>query len=152
MKMSNDEVKQLRVIGNLHDIGKIAIDEGVLNKPGKLTPEEWTHIRRHPETGYRILSASPDYVEIAEDILCHHERWDGKGYPKGLSGNKIPIHSRIIALADAYDAMTENRPYRNTLTPDEALREILDNAGTQFDPDLAVEFANMIKENFGIES
>jgi len=148
LKMSKDEIKQLKVIGNLHDIGKIAIDETVLNKPGKLTPEEWVLIRRHPEIGYRILAASTDYAEMAEDILCHHERWDGYGYPKGLKGEEIPLRARIIALADAFDAMTEARTYRSPLSQNEAIEEIKRNAGTQFDPYLAKEFINMITSNF----
>lgn len=148
LKMSRDDIKQLKVIGNLHDIGKIAIDETVLNKPGKLSPEEWTLIRRHPEIGYRILAASTDYAEMAEDILCHHERWDGFGYPKGLKGEEIPLRARIIALADAFDAMTEARTYRSPLSQNEAIEEIKRNAGTQFDPQLSVEFINMITSNF----
>jgi len=148
LKMSMDDIKQLKVMGNLHDIGKIAIDESVLNKPGKLTPEEWVLIRRHPEIGYRILAASTDYAEMAEDILCHHERWDGFGYPKGIKGEEIPLRSRIIALADAFDAMTEERTYRAPLSQNEAIEEIRKNAGTQFDPYLAMEFIKMITSNF----
>ena len=144
LNMSQDDIKQLKVIGNLHDIGKIAIDESVLNKSGKLTPEEWQIIKRHPEIGYRILAASTDYAEMAEDILCHHERWDGTGYPKGLKGEAIPLRARIIALADAFDAMTEERPYRAPLSQQDALEEIRRNAGTQFDPFLSLEFINMI--------
>jgi len=146
--MGIDDIKQLRVMGNLHDIGKIAIDETILNKPGKLTADEWEQIKRHPEIGYRILSASTDYAEMAEDILSHHERWDGTGYPQGLKTIKIPKRSRIVALADAFDAMTEQRTYRNTLTQAEALNEIRTHAGTQFDPDLAIEFIDMINKNF----
>jgi len=148
LKMSMDDIKQLKVMGNLHDIGKIAIDESVLNKTGKLTPEEWVLIRRHPEIGYRILAASTDYAEMAEDILCHHERWDGFGYPKGIKGEEIPLRSRIIALADAFDAMTEERTYRAPLSQKEAIEEIRRNAGTQFDPHLAMEFIAMITSNF----
>lgn len=148
LKMSSDDIKQLKVIGNLHDIGKIAIDESVLNKPGKLDPDEWALIRRHPEIGYRILAASTDYAEMAEDILYHHERWDGFGYPKGLKGEEIPLRARIIALADAFDAMTEARTYRSPLSQNEAIEEIRKNAGTQFDPNLSVEFITMITSNF----
>lgn len=148
LNMSPNDIKQLKVIGNLHDIGKIAIDETVLNKPGKLSPEEWLLIKRHPEIGYRILSASTDYAEMAEDILCHHERWDGLGYPKGLKGEEIPYRSRIIALADAFDAMTEERTYRAPMSQNEAIAEIRKYAGTQFDPILALEFIEMITSNF----
>jgi diguanylate cyclase (GGDEF)-like protein len=145
LKMGVDAIKQLRVIGNLHDIGKIAIDETILNKPGKLSKEEWIQIKRHPEIGYRILAASTDYAEMAEDILCHHERWDGTGYPKGIKGETIPLRARIIALADAYDAMTEKRTYRPSLSKEEAIQEIEKYAGTQFDPTLSLLFIEMIK-------
>lgn len=148
LNLPPNDIKQLKVIGNLHDIGKIAIDESVLNKPGKLTQEEWMLIRRHPETGYRILAASTDYAEMAEDILCHHERWDGLGYPKGIKGEEIPFRSRIIALADAFDAMTEERTYRSPMSQNEAVDEIRKHAGTQFDPVLALEFIEMINSNF----
>lgn len=148
LKMSQNDIKQLKVIGNLHDIGKIAIDETVLNKPGQLTMDEWLLIKRHPEIGYRILSASTDYAEMAEDILCHHEKWDGSGYPKGLKGESIPLRARIIALADAFDAMTEERPYRRPMSQQDAIEEIKKNAGTQFDPYLAFEFVKMITSNF----
>lgn len=148
LKMSQNDIKQLKVIGNLHDIGKIAIDETVLNKPGQLTMDEWLLIKRHPEIGYRILSASTDYAEMAEDILCHHEKWDGSGYPKGLKGESIPLRARIIALADAFDAMTEERPYRRPMSQQDAIEEIKKHAGTQFDPNLAFEFVKMITSNF----
>lgn len=138
--MRKDELVLLKSIGNLHDIGKIAIDEAILNKPGKLTIEEWTEIKRHPEIGYRILSSSSEYAEFAEDILSHHERWDGKGYPQGLKGKEIPYRARIIAIADAYDAMTSSRPYRQGLSHEFAMEEIAKNAGTQFDPIIAKKF------------
>ena len=97
-------------------------------------------MKRHPEIGYRILATSPEYAEIADDILAHHERWDGTGYPKGLKGEEIPWNSRVIAVVDAFDAMTTNRPYRKALTVDEAIVEVINNAGTQFDPDIAKRF------------
>ena len=94
------KIEELRSVGLLHDIGKIALDENILNKPGKLTDEEWKEIKRHPEIGYRILSTVNDMSEMAEYVLAHHERWDGKGYPRGLKGEEIPFASRIIAIAD----------------------------------------------------
>lgn len=148
MNLSKDELNLLKVIGNLHDIGKIAIDEAVLNKPGKLTPGEWELVRRHPEIGFRILASSGEYVDISEDILAHHEHWDGSGYPKGLVGEEIPWRARIIAVADAFDAMTAPRPYRSTVSPEEAVREILRCAGTQFDPEIARVFAKAM--NMGL--
>ncbi len=144
--MREDELNLLTLIGNLHDIGKIAIDERILNKPGKLTDEEWTQIRRHPEIGYRIISSSPEYSEISEDILSHHERWDGKGYPQGLSGKDIPYRARIIAIADAYDAMTSERTYRKTFTEKEAIEEIKRCSGTQFDPIIAMKFVDSLEQ------
>lgn len=146
-QLSKDEINMLRLIGDLHDIGKIAIDESILNKPGRLDPFEWEAVRHHPEIGYRILSSSSEYAEMAEDILAHHEHWDGSGYPKGLVGDKIPFRARIIAVADAFDAMTAPRTYRNVLSFEEALEEISRCAGTQFDPEIADKFvAEMKKE------
>lgn len=141
------EINLLRLISQLHDIGKVTIDEAILNKPGKLTDEEWSIIKRHPEIGYRIISTSPEYQEIAYDILSHHERYDGKGYPQGLKGDEIPLRARIVAIADAYDAMTSNRPYRKALTKDEAIHEIMKNSGTQFDPALVEIFLDVLHDH-----
>lgn len=138
--MRKDELNLLRLIGNLHDIGKIAIDEQILNKPDPLTDLEWQEIKKHPETGYRILAATVEYIEIAEDILAHHERIDGSGYPKGLKGNKIPLRARIIAIADAYEAMTSERPYAKQMTTTEAAKELKRCTGTQFDQKLVQKF------------
>ena len=137
MGLSEIEVSRLKVVGLLHDIGKIAIEEGILNKPGKLTEQEKSEINRHPDIGYRILSSSFRMLDLADCILAHHERWDGAGYPKGLKGDAIPMVARIIALADTYDAMTSERSYRNALSEEEALAEIQRNIGTQFDPEIA---------------
>ena len=141
--MKSDEIALLKAISNLHDIGKIAIDDSILNKKGPLDEKEWEQIKKHPEIGYRILSSSPEYADIAQDILSHHERYDGKGYPRGLSGGDIPIRARIITIADSYDAMISERPYRRPLTHQEALEEIRKNAGTQFDPALAELFIKL---------
>jgi len=145
--MRKDEVELLKVIGNLHDIGKIAIDEQILNKPGKLSEEEWITLKRHSEIGYRIISSSADYAEISEDILSHHERWDGKGYPQGLAEEEIPFRARIIAIADAFDAMTSERPYRAKMSIGEAIAEIKRCSGTQFDPDIAGKFIEYLEAN-----
>lgn len=144
LKMSRHEINLLEAIAFLHDIGKIAIDEAILNKPGKLNDEEWEIIKTHPEIGYRIISHAPEYAEIAEDILSHHERYDGTGYPRGLKGDEIPIRARIIAIADAYDAMISNRPYRKALTKEEAIEEIKKCSGTQFDPKLVEIFLKIV--------
>jgi diguanylate cyclase (GGDEF)-like protein/PAS domain S-box-containing protein len=133
-------LNEIELVSTLHDIGKISLDENILNKPGPLGDEEWREIRKHPEVGFRIANAILELRHLSEYILCHHERWDGKGYPQGLSGEDIPLISRIVAITDAFDAMTQDRPYRSALSEDEAAAEIKKNAGTQFDPNLAEIF------------
>ena len=128
----------------LHDIGKIALDENLLNKPGKLTEDEWKEIKRHPEIGYRILSTVNDMADMANCILHHHERWDGQGYPKGLKEEEIPLVSRIITIADAYDAMTSERSYRSALPNEVAIGELQKNTGVQFDPKLVGIFIEKV--------
>jgi diguanylate cyclase (GGDEF)-like protein/PAS domain S-box-containing protein len=142
--LSDDETRELRVAGELHDIGKIAIDSIILNKTEKLTDEEWKEIKAHPETGYRLLGSSLEYHSIAGCVLEHHERWDGRGYPAGLAGESIEWKARVIALADAYDAMTSERPYRKAMTDAEAVAEIKDMAGKQFDPDIVKTFIKKV--------
>ena len=142
--LSEIEVSKLKLVGLLHDIGKIAIEESILNKPGKLTEQEYDEMRRHPDIGYRILSSSNEMLGLADCILAHHERWDGTGYPKGLKGDVIPKVARIIALADSYDAMTRERTYRKTVSEEEAISEIRKNAGTQFDPEIARIFVEKV--------
>lgn len=140
----DEKLKELESVGLLHDIGKIAINENILEKPGKLNSEEWEEVKKHPEIGYRILSTVNEMAQIAEYVLYHHERYDGSGYPKGLVGEEIPLVSRIISIADAYDAMAMDRPYRAALSNEEIVREFVDNAGTQFDPYLARVFVENI--------
>jgi diguanylate cyclase (GGDEF)-like protein/PAS domain S-box-containing protein len=142
--MRRDDVNLLRMMGQIHDIGKIAVDDRILNKIEPLSDEEWSDIKRHPEIGYRILSSSAEYAQIAGDILAHHERWDGLGYPKGISGDQIPLRARIIAIAEAYDAMMSYRPYREALSRDEAVREICKMSGSQFDPVIAATFVEKV--------
>ena len=142
--LPEDEIKELKIVGLLHDIGKIAIEENVLNKQGKLTEEEWEEIKRHPEIGYRILSTVNDMSEMAEYVLAHHERWDGMGYPKGLKGEEISLQSRIIAIADSYDAMITERSYHNALSEEVAIEELKINAGLQFDPELIRVFIEKV--------
>jgi diguanylate cyclase (GGDEF)-like protein/putative nucleotidyltransferase with HDIG domain len=144
MNLSDIDLKKLKVAGLLHDIGKIAIGEGILNKPGKLTQLEWNEIERHPAIGYRILSTSHEMLELAEFILAHHEKWDGTGYPRGLKGETIPKIARIIAIADSYDAMTSERAYRSALSEDIVLEEIRKNAAIQFDPKIAKVFVERV--------
>lgn len=135
--LSPKELDDLSLLSYLHDIGKVAIDVTILQKAGPLTFKEWNELMRHPEIGYRIAQTTPELTAIADLILTHHERWDGKGYPQGLKGDETPLAARIIAVADAFDAMTNERAYRRTLSIEEALRELEDNAGTQFDPKIA---------------
>lgn len=140
LSMSRQELNELKTLGLMHDIGKIAVQEKNLNKPSALTMEEFEDIKKHPEAGYRILSTSNDMADLAEYVLAHHERWDGKGYPRGLKGEEIPRMSRIISIAEAYDAMTNKSPYRRPLPHRKAYLEIRKNSGSQFDPELAKLF------------
>ena len=137
-------MEALKTFGLMHDIGKIAIYEHLLNKSGTLSEDEWLEMKRHPEIGYRILSAVNDMSEIADLTLAHHENWDGSGYPKGLKGHQIPLESRMIQLADAYDAMTCDRPYRKALNPEVAVGEIVRSSGRQFDPELSRIFVEEV--------
>jgi diguanylate cyclase (GGDEF)-like protein/PAS domain S-box-containing protein len=138
---------RVELAGRLHDIGKINISEEILDKPGKLTDREWKSIKKHPESGFKILSSVPEYLDIANIVLTHHERYDGKGYPRGISGHNIPLEARIICVADAYDAMIEERPYRLSLTEDQAIKELIDNKGTQFDPEVVDKFITITSNN-----
>jgi diguanylate cyclase (GGDEF)-like protein/PAS domain S-box-containing protein len=142
--LTNQQFDELELFSALHDIGKIGIDDGILNKPGKLTDFEWVTMKKHSEVGYRIAMASPELMPVAYFILTHHERFDGKGYPQGLSGESIPLLSRILAVTDAYDAMTEDRPYRKGMLKQDAINEIIKNAGTQFDPAITKIFVEIV--------
>ncbi len=137
--LTSSEMDNLKLLAALHDIGKIAIPNSILDKPGKLSPEEWETIKNHPEIGYRIVIGSPELAPIAEAVLHHHEWWDGSGYPLGLKGEAIPLISRILAIADAYDVMVNGRPYKKAMNREEALAEIKRCAGTQFDPNLVAK-------------
>ena len=143
LKLPSAQIDKVRTAGLMHDIGKIIVPDEVLDNPGSLTEVEQANIRKHPEIGYRILNCSPEMAELSQAILQHHERWDGTGYPNGISGKDIDICARIIAIADAYDAMTSSRPYRDALSAETAMSEILENADKQFDPELADIFVKM---------
>lgn len=142
--LNEADMDALELMATLHDIGKIGISNHILSKASSLDDLEWTEIRKHPEIGYRIALTIPELQGIAGYILCHHERWDGKGYPQGLFGQEIPYISRLISVIDAYDAMTEDRSYRKARTKEEASKEILLHAGTQFDPDIAKVFVENV--------
>ena len=127
-----------------HDIGKIAIQDHILNKPGPLTGQEWSEVVQHPEIGYWILNTSLGMSDIAEYVLYHHERYDGSGYPKGLKQEEIPLLSRILSVVDSYDAMTNQRTYKETLDTDSAVNELIINKGKQFDPKIVDVFIEKV--------
>ena len=143
MNFDLDDINQIRTVGLLHDIGKIGIDERILNKPQRLNDDERKEIERHSGIGYQILSSVNDFSEIADYVLEHHEKWDGKGYPKGLKVEEISLQARIIAVADSYDAMTSERSYRIALSKEEAINEIKRCSGTQFDPGIVKVFVEI---------
>ena len=140
VELSDAEVEQIYMAGLLHDVGKIGVPESVLQKTGRLTPEEFEQMKKHPEAGARILADVKQLKSIIPGVLHHHERYDGRGYPSGLAADAIPLMGRIICLADCFDAMTSNRTYRKALPLEVALTEIRRCAGTQFDPRLAEAF------------
>lgn len=138
------ESKEVYLAGRLHDLGKVGVRETVLGKPGPLTDEELEHIKEHPIKGQQILSQLDWLQSVALAVRHHHERFDGQGYPDGLKGEQIPTASRILALADSYDAMTSDRPYRPARSAEEAAGEIARNAGTQFDPEWTQVFLELL--------
>lgn len=145
MKLPANEISLLNNAALLHDIGKIGIPESILNKVGPLTDEEYDIIKTHPEVGYNILRPVTAFGSFIKAVRYHHERYDGKGYPAGLSGKEIPFHARILAVADCFDAMTSNRVYRNSPGIDYAISEIKKNSGTQFDPEISEVFLSVLK-------
>lgn len=146
MGLSEWEVRNVKYAGALHDIGKIGIPRGILNKPGKLTEEEFTEVKNHPELGESIIEPVEFLQEPRKLILHHHERFDGSGYPSGLKGEEIPLGSRILAVADSFEAMMSDRPYRKKLGLDKAIRELEGGSGSQFDPKVVEAFIEVLKE------
>jgi diguanylate cyclase (GGDEF)-like protein len=146
MKLAPEEIERIRIASLLHDLGKIAIPEEILDKPSSLTDEEWQTIGQHPRIGQVVLEQASSLREAIPVVLHHHERYNGGGYPHGLRGNEIPIGARIVAVADAYHAMIHDRPYSTAVAHEEALRELRENAGTQFDPAIVEVFCSVYAE------
>jgi HD-GYP domain-containing protein (c-di-GMP phosphodiesterase class II) len=147
-RMGLDERRQAEVeqVALLHDIGKIAVPDQILRKPGSLTEAEWEVMRTHSTQGEELIRNTPGLEHLGPAIRAEHERWDGHGYPDGLSGERIPVASRITFVCDAYHAMTSDRPYRAALSPDAALREIREGTGTQFCPSSAAAFIFVLED------
>ena len=146
--LSENQMSDLTLLVHLHDIGNAGVPDHILFKQGPLTEVEWQIICQHPEKGYRIVKASIDLAEIGDLILKHHERWDGEGYPLGLEGEEILIECRVLSIIDAYDAMTSDRPYRKARSAAKALEEIRKCSGTQFDPELAEVFLEIMSSDW----
>ncbi len=143
--LSGDEVEKIAVGSAFHDIGKIGVPEEVLNNNGPLSDGQFAKIKQHPEIGYKILEDMPAFKgSVAKIVRHHHESWDGSGYPHNLSGDKIPLGARIVAVVDSYHAMTSNRPYRKGMPTEKALGLLKDGAGIQWDPTLIKEFSKII--------
>jgi response regulator RpfG family c-di-GMP phosphodiesterase len=145
IELSSTELERLRLAALLEDIGYIGLKEGILTKPNRLTPEEYEHVKTHPDIATRILEPIDDLKSLIPIIRHHHERYDGKGYPDAISGDEIPLASRILALADVHDALVSPRPYRDAFRPEMALAIIEGNAGSQFDPELTASFIEMMR-------
>ncbi|WP_319371552.1 diguanylate cyclase domain-containing protein [uncultured Ilyobacter sp.] len=144
--LPKSKIEELVVLAALHDIGKVAISDEILSKPGKLTSEEMEQVKKHCEIGYRIAKSCPEISHVAEGILSHHERWDGNGYPHKLKGEKIPYESRIISIIDSYDVMISDRPYKNRMNQEDAIKELKRCAGAQFDAYLVDKFIFLLNQ------
>jgi len=145
VKLTSSQLDDLLLLASLHDIGKVAIPEKILMKKGKLTEKEREIIKRHPVVGFNIAIASTQIAHIAKSILACHENWDGSGYPNGLKGESIPINSRIVFIADAYEVMTSGRIYKEPVGKNDAIDELKRCSGTQFDPKIVKEFVEILK-------
>lgn len=152
MALSEETLRQIRMGSLLHDVGKIGVPDEILRKPGRLTPEEYEVLQRHPWIGALIVSAVPGMEGIADAVGSHHERWDGQGYPRQLRGHEIPLVGRIVAIGDAFSAMTTDRAYRRALTWETAMQEIRANKGTQFDPALVDVFLRVAQRRMDLEA
>jgi HD-GYP domain-containing protein (c-di-GMP phosphodiesterase class II) len=146
LRAGAERVDAIRAGGPVHDIGKLGVAAEILRKPGALAPNELAEIRTHPVRGARMLERAAAFQRGLACVLHHHERWDGTGYPDGLAGDEIPIEARILAVADAYDAMTSDRPYRAALRHEEAVAEVERCSGSQFDPRVARAFCREVSD------
>ena len=146
LEMSAEEIEQVRTAGELHDVGKMAIPDAILGKPGTLDEAEWEFVRRHSVVGERIVAAAPALLPVSKLVRSVHERWSGGGYPDDLSGGEIPLGARVLAVCDAYHAMTSDRPYRRAMPVEAALLELRRCASSQFDPDVVKAFCRLIED------
>ncbi len=146
VSVPESKMSDLRLLAQFHDIGKVGIPDKILFKPGRLTTKEFNEMKRHCEIGYRIAMSAPDLAPIGEWILKHHEWWNGSGYPLKLKGEEIPLECRILAIADAYDAMTSDRPYRKALPHEVAMAELRKFSGIQFVPELVNKFIVVLSQ------
>src|SRR6056297_956435 len=147
MNLERNFLNELILLSYLHDIGKISIPDAILTKPGKLEVKEWNIMKTHTKMGSDLIKKIPDLESISQGILCHHENWDGSGYPQGLSGKEIPLVSRIIRIVDSYDAMTTTRTYNIVKSKNEAVEEIKKSSGTMYDPEIVEVFLEVSKED-----
>jgi HD-GYP domain-containing protein (c-di-GMP phosphodiesterase class II) len=146
LKLNEYDIELLANLANLHDLGKIQVDLSVLNKPGNFNRKDWDEMRKHPRVGYNIVKEITFLKSEANAILHHHERVDGKGYPCGIKDDELSLFARILMVADSYDAMTTDRPYRKALTDKQAISELKKNSGTQFDKKIAETMIEILKE------
>ncbi|NPV80275.1 MAG: HD-GYP domain-containing protein [Firmicutes bacterium] len=146
MGLPIDDQKAIYLAGLLHDVGKIGVPRSSLSKPSKLTDEELKEVHKHPILSYELISEIPGFKGIAEIVLYHHERYDGHGYPHGIKGEKIPLGSRILCVADSFDAMVSERVYRHAIPVPEAISELEQCAGTQFDPEVVLAFCSYLRK------
>jgi len=144
MQLPYEQIERLVMAGRVHDLGKIGINDRILQKPNKLTDSEYKDMKTHPEIGYQVLSPLEMYKDILNIVLYHHERVDGKGYPRSLNSKNIPMGAKIIAVADSYDAMTSDRPYRKAMNEEDAIQELINCRGSQFEADVVDAFVRVL--------